>query len=44
MLIRVLLPLSFIVTLAACNTMQGVGEDVSTAGQAISGEAQQQQF
>lgn len=39
MLFRLLIPLGFIFALAACNTMQGVGQDVGAAGEAIEGEA-----
>lgn len=39
MLIRLLLPLSLVFALGACNTLQGVGEDVGVAGQAVQQEA-----
>jgi predicted small secreted protein len=39
MSIRFLIPMSFILVLSACNTMQGVGQDVGAAGEAIEGEA-----
>jgi predicted small secreted protein len=43
MLYRVMLPLSFVFALGACNTLQGVGEDVGVAGQTIQQEAQRTQ-
>jgi predicted small secreted protein len=39
MIMRVLLPLSFVFALGACNTLQGVGQDVGVAGQTIQQEA-----
>lgn len=38
-----LLPILAVLAIAACNTVQGAGEDLSTAGQAISTEAQRAQ-
>ena len=35
----ILLALLAAMTLAACNTLQGAGQDISTAGDAITGEA-----
>jgi predicted small secreted protein len=43
MLFRILVPFSFILALAACNTVEGVGQDVGAAGAAIESEAQQAQ-
>jgi predicted small secreted protein len=37
------LPVALITLLAACNTVQGVGEDVSTAGRTIQSEAAETQ-
>jgi predicted small secreted protein len=33
------LPVVLLLALGACNTMQGMGEDVSTAGQTLESEA-----
>jgi predicted small secreted protein len=39
MTIRLFCTLCAFLALAACNTMEGMGEDVSTAGQSITGTA-----
>ena len=39
----IVLALVAVAALAACNTMKGVGRDVSAAGDTVTGEAQQQQ-
>jgi predicted small secreted protein len=41
MLITRLLPVLALLALGACNTVQGVGEDVGTAGRTIQSEAAQ---
>lgn len=38
--IRLLLPITFILALAACNTAEGVGEDIEAAGEGIQSEVQ----
>ena len=38
---KIFLALLAAVTLAACNTLQGAGEDISTAGAAITDEAEE---
>jgi predicted small secreted protein len=38
-----LLALTALATLAACNTVQGVGKDVSSAGQAVTGASKEVQ-
>jgi predicted small secreted protein len=38
-----LLALAAFATLAACNTVQGVGKDVSSAGQAVTGASKEVQ-
>jgi entericidin B len=38
-----LLALTALATLAACNTVQGVGKDVSSAGQAVTGSSKEVQ-
>jgi predicted small secreted protein len=43
MLVRLLIPIPFILMLSGCNTLQGVGQDVGAAGQAIETEAAQAQ-
>ena len=40
---RIILALIAVLTLAACNTMRGAGQDISTAGDALSSEAAQTQ-
>ena len=35
------LPIFLLLALGACNTMEGFGQDVETAGEAIEGEAEQ---
>jgi predicted small secreted protein len=42
-MLRLILPIAFFALLGACNTMQGVGQDVGAAGDAIEGEASQVQ-
>jgi predicted small secreted protein len=36
---KILYAVMALLTLAACNTMQGAGQDVSAAGEALSSEA-----
>ncbi|HLS58458.1 MAG TPA: entericidin A/B family lipoprotein [Paracoccaceae bacterium] len=36
---RLLAPIAFVLALGACNTMQGAGQDVEAAGEAIQQEA-----
>lgn len=40
---KFILALIALVTLSACNTMQGAGQDVSAAGDALTNEAQETQ-
>lgn len=40
---KILFAVLALLTLAACNTMQGAGEDVSAAGNALSNEAAETQ-
>jgi predicted small secreted protein len=40
---RLLFPLIAVLGLAACNTVEGFGRDVSTAGNAVTDEAQEAQ-
>jgi predicted small secreted protein len=40
---RIILALIAVLTLAACNTMRGAGQDISTAGDALSSEAAETQ-
>ena len=40
---KLILPLIAVLTLAACNTMEGMGRDVSAAGDAVTDEAQEAQ-
>ena len=39
MFTRLLLPMAILFGLAACNTVEGAGEDISSAGNAIESEA-----
>jgi predicted small secreted protein len=39
MLSKLLLTLTFVCTLSACNTIQGAGKDIQQGGQAISNAA-----
>jgi predicted small secreted protein len=43
MLVRLLVPLGLVFALGACNTLQGVGEDIGVAGQTVQQEAQRTQ-
>lgn len=40
---RILLTLATLLALTACETVEGAGQDIQSAGQAISSEAQQTQ-
>ncbi|ALG89413.1 MAG: entericidin, EcnA/B family [Confluentimicrobium sp.] len=40
---RILLTIAALVTLTACETIDGAGQDIENAGEAISSEAQQTQ-
>ena len=40
---RIILALIAVLTLAACNTLRGAGQDISTAGDALSSEAAETQ-
>lgn len=40
---RLIYPLLALLALGACNTVQGAGQDLSTAGETISDEAEQTQ-
>jgi predicted small secreted protein len=40
---KILLVLAALFALGACNTMEGVGKDVSATGDALTGEAQDAQ-
>lgn len=40
MFVRLLLPIALLFGLAACNTAEGVGEDIEAAGEGIQQEVQ----
>jgi predicted small secreted protein len=40
---KLIFPLLALLALAACNTVEGAGQDISTAGDVLTDEARQQQ-